>query len=139
MAAIEQCAKESGINNLIENFPDKYQQQLGKNFKNGIQLSGGEWQKIAIARALYGKRSWLLLDEPSSALDILSERKLYQDLLNSQTGKKRTIIIVSHRLNNLQCIDHIIMLKKGVVVRNEILLEPVEREKIYRDMIETIE
>ena len=139
MAAIEQCAKESGINDLIEKLPNKYQQQLGKYFNNGIQLSGGEWQKIAIARALYGKRSWLLLDEPSSALDILSERKLYQELLNSQTGTKRTIILVSHRLNNLQCIDHIIMLKKGVVARNEIMIDPVEGEKIYRDMIETIE
>lgn len=134
MAAIEQCAKESGINDLIERLPNKYQQQLGKYFKDGIQLSGGEWQKIAIARALYGKRSWLLLDEPSSALDILSERKLYQDLLNSQTCTKRTIIIVSHRLNNLQYIDHIIMLKKGVVVKNEELKEFPKYEN-YTDIL----
>ena len=124
MSAIEQCAKESGINDLIETLPNKYQQQLGKYFKNGVHLSGGEWQKIAIARALYGHRSLLLLDEPSSALDILSERKLYQDLLLNQTETNRTIIVVSHRLNNLQCIDHIIMLKKGIVVEDKILNKP---------------
>lgn len=124
MYEVKRCAKESGINDLIETLPNKYQQQLGKYFKNGIQLSGGEWQKIAIARALYGNRSMLLLDEPSSALDILSERKLYQDLLNNQTGVMRTIIIVSHRLNNLQCINHVIVLKKGIITQDFVCEEP---------------
>lgn len=137
VAGVKQCAKESGINDLIETLPNKYQQQLGKYFKNGVQLSGGEWQKIAIARALYGNRSLLLLDEPSSALDILSERKLYQDLLNSQTRAKRTIIIVSHRLNNLQCIDHIIMLKKGIVVKDEIMNTSEELENLTDIFLES--
>ena len=133
MAGVKQCAKESGINDLIETLPNKYQQQLGKYFKNGVQLSGGEWQKIAIARALYGNRSLLLLDEPSSALDILSERKLYQDLLNSQTRAKRTIIIVSHRLNNLQCIDHVIVLKKGIITK-DIVCEDHTMSNLYDNL-----
>lgn len=132
---IANCARISKIYDIIDFLPNKYQQQLGKLFKNGIQLSGGEWQKIAIARLLYGNHSLLLLDEPSSALDILSERNLYQELLENQARTGKTIIIVSHRINNLQNINHIILLKKGIIVRDEILTEPFKERALYKDIL----
>ena len=139
ITAIQYCAQENGIDELIESLPNKYNQQLGKYFRNGIQLSGGEWQKIAIARALYGDFHLLLLDEPSSALDILSERRLYQDLLNSQTKSNRTIIIVSHRLNNLNNVNHIIILKKGKIFKDKLLISPVMDNELYDEIIETLD
>ena len=127
----------SGLGKLIDSFPDKYQQQLGKLFKNGVQLSGGEWQKIAIARLLYGNHSILLLDEPSSALDVLSERNLYQDLLSNQAQNGKTIIIVSHRISNLQKINHVIFLKKGIIIKNEILEKSINGDVLYDDIFNT--
>ena len=135
MQKIEDCAKMCGADKLIESFPDGYNQQLGKLFKNGIQLSGGEWQKIAIARALFGNHQLLLLDEPSAALDIISEQKLYQDLLNNQTQKQKTIVIVSHRLNNLTDINHIIILMNGKIAKDEILYNAISQDVLYKEML----
>lgn len=135
ITAIQQCAKKTRINDLIESLPNKYKQQLGKYFSGGVQLSGGEWQKIAIARALYGSRSWILLDEPSAALDIMSERQLYQDLLNDSKDVHKTIVIVSHRLNNLKGINHVIVLKKGTLLRDEILNEPLQNSDFIDSLL----
>ena len=137
LSKIEVCANMSRLSKLIDSLPDKYQQQLGKLFKNGIQLSGGEWQKIAIARLLYGNHSILLLDEPSSALDVLSERNLYQDLLSNQAQNGKTIIIVSHRISNLQKINHVIFLKKGIIIKNEILEKSINGDVLYDDIFNT--
>lgn len=133
---IKTCAEKCGVNSLIESFPNKYSQQLGKLFKNGIQLSGGEWQKLAIARAQYGNHPLLLLDEPSSALDIISEHKLYQDLLNSQVQKEKTIVIVSHRINNLNHINHIIILKNGRIAKDEILKNVISQNQLFDEMLQ---
>lgn len=137
LSKIKDCVNMSGLGKLIDSFPDKYQQQLGKLFKNGVQLSGGEWQKIAIARLLYGNHSILLLDEPSSALDVLSERNLYQDLLSNQAQNGKTIIIVSHRISNLQKINHVIFLKKGIIIKNEILEKSINGDVLYDDIFNT--
>ena len=134
LSKIEFCTNMSRIDNLIDSLPNKYQQQLGKLFKDGIQLSGGEWQKIAIARLLYGDHSILLLDEPSSALDVLSERNLYQELLSNQTKNGKTVIIVSHRISNLRDINHVIFLKKGIIIKNEILEEPIKNDNFHDDI-----
>lgn len=139
MEAIKRCAQDNGIDRLIDKLPNKYNQQLGKYFRDGVQLSGGEWQKIAIARALYGDFQLLLLDEPSSALDIISERKLYQDLLNSQTKGKRTIIIVSHRLNNLNNVNHIIILKNGEIFKDKFFNSPIMDNELYDEITETLD
>jgi len=139
MEAIKRCAQDNGIGRLIDKLPNKYNQQLGKYFRDGVQLSGGEWQKIAIARALYGDFHLLLLDEPSSALDIISERKLYQDLLNSQTKGKRTIIIVSHRLNNLNNVNHIIILKNGEIFKDKFFNSPIMDNELYDEITETLD
>ena len=139
VAAIRACAQKNGIHDLIESLPYKYNQQLGKNFKDGIQLSGGEWQKIAIARALYGNYPLLLLDEPSAALDIISERRLYQELLDGQAKDVRTIIMVSHRLSNLKNINRIMILKKGKIIKDNVYSEPILEQSLYDDVIQTFE
>lgn len=135
---IKKNAEKYGLSQLIESLPNKYHQQLGKLFKDGVQLSGGEWQKISIARALYGERDLLLLDEPSSALDILSEQKLYQDLLDTQTNESKTIIIVSHRLNNLNNIDHLLILNNGIIAKDKLFTEPLKDNQLYQEILEII-
>lgn len=139
IAAIRACAQKNGIHDLIESLPKKYNQQLGKNFNDGIQLSGGEWQKIAIARALYGNHPLLLLDEPSSALDIISERRLYQDLLDDRAKGDQTIIMVSHRLNNLNNINRVIILKKGIITKDIVYSEPILEKTLYDDVMQTFD
>lgn len=135
LSRIKKNTEKYGLSQLIESLPNKYHQQLGKLFKDGVQLSGGEWQKIAIARALYGERELLLLDEPSSALDILSEQKLYQDLLDTQTNESKTIIIVSHRLNNLNSIDHLIILNNGIIAKDKLFTEPLKDNQLYQEIL----
>ncbi len=108
------AAQQAGVADLLEGLPDGYETQLGHLFRNSRDLSIGQWQKIAIARAFYRDAPLLFMDEPSSALDATSEKQLLEAL--RQLGKNKTVIIVSHRLSTVQWADRIVVLDKGLVV-----------------------
>jgi ABC-type multidrug transport system fused ATPase/permease subunit len=110
---IEEAARKAGAASFIEAFPDKYNQQLGKEFENGQELSGGQWQKLAIARAFYSAPPVLILDEPTSAIDAEAEFEIFNNLENQYTDK--TLILVSHRFSTVRNAAKIIVLDKGVV------------------------
>ncbi len=95
---------------FISNLPHKYQQLLGKPF-GGTELSIGEWQKIAIARALYKNPSLLLLDEPTSSLDAHAEHEIYKNF--EQISKNRITIFITHRLASVSLSDKVLFLSKG--------------------------
>lgn len=113
---IENAAEKSLANEVISSVPGGYDQQLGKRFKMGKDLSGGQWQKIAIARAYMKDAEVLILDEPTSALDARAETEAFQRFIKLTEGK--TAVIISHRFSTVRIADRIMVLKNGGV--NEI-------------------
>lgn len=104
---------------------------LSRDF-DGIDLSGGQWQKIAIARGIYKESKILLLDEPTSAIDPLQESRLYQTFLNVAEGK--TCILITHRLGLAKIADRIIVLKEGKIVENGNHYQLLEQNGEYSRM-----
>lgn len=111
--AVRRAAEATGIKGLLESLPEGYDTQLGHHTEGGRELSWGEWQKIAISRAVYRKSPVLILDEPSSSLDADSEYEIFSDLGRITEG--RTCIFISHRLSNVRDADRIIVLDGGRV------------------------
>lgn len=137
IAQIEDCARKSGAADFIERLPLKYHQVFSNRFKNGMQLSGGEWQKIAVARAIFSSRPVLILDEPTASMDILSEKRLFENLLSNYANEKmKTIIVVSHRLSQLKDIDRIVVMEDGRIVEDGKHQELLKDKRTYYKMYE---
>lgn len=96
---------------LVQRLPGKYDQALGKRFNQGVELSGGEWQKIALARAYMKEAQLLILDEPTSALDARAEYEVFQRFAELTRGK--TAVLISHRFSTVRMADRILVLDKG--------------------------
>lgn len=111
---IREAAQAANIHDLLERLPEGYNTVLGHTFSNGEELSLGQWQKIAIARAIYRDAPLILLDEPSSALDPEAEQRILADL--RRLGQGKTTLMVSHRLRTVQHADLILVLSKGILV-----------------------
>ena len=118
------------INNLLENLPQKYETLLTQLFEpNGLELSGGQWQRLAVSRAFFSDAPILIFDEPTSALDAISEAKIYKEL--SKIKNKLTILI-SHRMYTLKHSDKIIYMANGTIVnigKHDELLEKCDGYK----------
>lgn len=111
----EKCVKDAGLGNKISELSAGMQTQLLKViYDDGVDLSGGEKQKLALARALYKKAPVVVLDEPTAALDALAEAKLYQDFDKLIGGK--TAVYISHRLSSTQFCSNVAMFKDGEMV-----------------------
>ncbi len=104
-------AKQSLADALVQRLPGKYEQALGKRFNQGVELSGGEWQKIALARAYMKDAQLLILDEPTSALDARAEYEVFQRF--SELTKGKTAVLISHRFSTVRMADRILVLNKG--------------------------
>jgi ATP-binding cassette subfamily B protein len=110
---IERAATRSQADEVINRLPAGYQQMIGKRFKNGVELSGGEWQKIAIARAYMREAAVLVLDEPTAALDARSEFEVFKRFKELSSGK--TAVLISHRFSSVRMADRILVLADGIV------------------------
>jgi ATP-binding cassette subfamily B protein len=110
-ARIVAAAERSLADDVIRKLPRGYDQIIGKRFKNGVDLSGGEWQKIAIARAYMREAQLLILDEPTAALDARSEFEVFQRFKELSMGK--TAVLISHRFSTVRMADRILVLKDG--------------------------
>jgi ATP-binding cassette subfamily B protein len=108
---IMESAKQSLADLLVQKLPGKYDQALGKRFNQGIELSGGEWQKIALARAYMKDAQLLILDEPTAALDARAEYEVFQRFAELTKGK--TAVLISHRFSTVRMADRILVLDKG--------------------------
>jgi ATP-binding cassette subfamily B protein len=108
---IEKSAQQSLAEPLIQELPEKYGQMLGRKFNNGIELSGGGWQKIALARAYMRDAPILILDEPTAALDAKAEYAAFERFVNLSKGK--TAILISHRFSTVRFADRILVLEHG--------------------------
>src|SRR6185312_10127651 len=111
---IKMSAEKSLANLLAERLPEKYDQALGRRFNNGIELSGGEWQKVALARAYMKEAQILILDEPTSALDARAEYSVFQRFAELSRGK--TAVLISHRFSTVRMADRILVLDKGQII-----------------------
>ena len=110
---IAQAASRSLADDVIAKLPSGYDQMIGKRFKEGVELSGGEWQKIAIARAYMRDAQVLILDEPTAALDARAEFRVFQRFKELSAGK--TAVLISHRFSSVRMADRILVLADGVV------------------------
>ncbi len=122
---IVNAAKKSLADILVEKLPGKYDQALGKRFNQGVELSGGEWQKIALARAYMKDAQLLILDEPTSALDARAEYEVFQRF--SELTKGKTAVLISHRFSTVRMADRILVLEKGE------LLESGSHEELLKE------
>ena len=110
---IEEAASRSQADEVIARLAGGYDQMIGKRFRNGVELSGGEWQKIAIARAYMREADVLILDEPTAALDARSEYEVFRRFKELSAGK--TAVLISHRFSSVRMADRILVLAEGRV------------------------
>lgn len=112
--------------------PDGYSQQLGRRFTKGKDLSGGQWQKLALARAYIRDASIMILDEPTSALDAKAEYEAFQRFMGLTKGK--TSIIISHRFSTVRMADRIIVLKNGTVTEEGTHETLMQNKGLYAEL-----
>lgn len=130
---IEKSAVKSGAHNFIKEFDKKYLENLGRTIeKDGKELSGGQWQKIALARAFFKDSKILILDEPTAAIDAKAEYELFKRF-KSLTNNKTTILI-SHRFSTVRMADRIIVMDKGKIVEEGSHKELMEKKGIYHNL-----
>jgi len=121
---IIKSAKQSLADTLAKKLPNQYDQMLGRRFNQGIDLSGGEWQKIALARAYMRDAQLLILDEPTAALDARAEYEVFQRF--AELTKDKSAVLISHRFSTVRMAHRILVLEKGRLIEigsHEKLLE----------------
>ena len=113
-ADIRAAARKSQADSVIARLPGGYEQLLGRRFEGGLDLSGGEWQKVALARAYLRDAQLLILDEPTAALDARSEYEVFQRFSELTEGKMA--LLISHRFSTVRMADRIVVLENGRIV-----------------------
>ena len=130
--SITSAAEKSLASTLLPRFTEGYRQMLGRRFEGGIDLSGGEWQKVALARAYMRDAQVLILDEPTASLDARAEYEVFVRF--SQLVAGRMAVIISHRFSTVRMADRIIVLKEGQVVEDGSHKELLERGGLYAEL-----
>lgn len=128
---MKKAAQMSGADEFIEKFPKKYDTQLGRQF-GGEELSVGQWQKLALARAFYEEAPILILDEPTSAIDAEAEAEIFDNL--NKVYKDKTVIFISHRFSTVRNADKIIVLKEGQIAEEGTHKSLMAKSGIYARM-----
>lgn len=126
---IQQAARESGAHDLITSLKHDYDTILGRWFEEGVELSMGEWQKIALARALIRDSQIIILDEPTSAMDAKAEFELFEKIRDVARG--RTVILISHRMSTVRLADYIYVLADGALTEGGTHDELLQRKGTY--------
>ena len=131
-ALIETAAEQSLASSLLPRFSDGYRQMLGRRFENGVDLSGGEWQKVALARAYLRAAQVLILDEPTAALDARAEYEVFMRFSELVAG--RMAVLISHRFSTVRMADRIIVLRSGTLEEEGTHDELVARGGLYNEL-----
>jgi ATP-binding cassette subfamily B protein len=118
----------------VGRLPLGYDQLLGRRFEGGVDLSGGEWQKIALARAYLRDAQVLILDEPTAALDARSEYEVFQRFAELTSGKMA--LLISHRFSTVRMADRIVVLENGRIAEEGNHHKLMERGGKYAEMFE---
>ncbi len=131
---LDNAAELSLASEVVKQLPDGYDQQLGKRFSKGKDLSGGQWQKIALARAYMKNAEVMILDEPTSALDARAEYEAFQRFIGLTEGK--TSIIISHRFSTVRMANRILVLKDGKILEIGTHEELMANEQLYSELFQ---
>ncbi len=131
-SAIMAAAEQSLAASLLPRFTEGYRQMLGRRFDGGVDLSGGEWQKIALARAYMREAQVLILDEPTAALDARAEYEVFTRFSELVAG--RMAVIISHRFSTVRMADRIIVLDEGTVAEEGTHDELIARGGLYSEL-----
>lgn len=110
---VHQCAALSGADDFIEEFPKKYDQLIWKGFQDGVELSRGQHQRIAVARTIYRNAPVLVFDEPTSAIDALAEERIFEAIETKM--KDKSVVLISHRFSTVKNADKILLLEHGQI------------------------
>lgn len=113
---VVEAATKGGALDTIKGLPKGFDTVLGREFEDGTDLSGGQWQHLAIARAFMSDADVLVLDEPTAALDALQEHRLYEQI--AQLAESKTVVFISHRFSTVRMADLIVVLDNGVVAES---------------------
>jgi ATP-binding cassette subfamily B protein len=130
--SIDVAAQNSLAASLLPRFPLGYRQMLGRRFEEGVDLSGGEWQKVALARAYLRDAQVLILDEPTAALDARAEYEVFMRFSELVAG--RMAILISHRFSTVRMADRIIVLRGGRVEEAGTHEELIEHGGLYEEL-----
>jgi len=131
---LQHAARKSLAEAVIERLPKCYEQMLGRRFEGGVDLSGGEWQKIALARAYLRDAQLLILDEPTASLDARSEHEVFQRFADLTRGKMA--LLVSHRFSTVRMADRIIVLEGGSIAEEGSHSRLIALGGLYSEMFE---
>jgi len=129
---IKTAAQLSLANEVVGDLEFGYEQQLGKRFSNGVELSGGQWQKVALARAYMKNAKVMILDEPTSALDAKAESEVFTRFIGLTESK--TSIIISHRFSTVRQADKIVVLKEGKILEVGTHIELMQNKLLYSEL-----
>ena len=113
---IIKAATSAGAHSMIQKLDSGYEQMLGRTFEEGIELSGGQWQKIALPRAFLRDAPVLVLDEPTAAIDAKAESEIFNRV--ERLSEDKTVIIISHRFSTVRNADKIYVIENGKVVES---------------------
>ncbi|MFM2233054.1 MAG: hypothetical protein RJB31_1755, partial [Bacteroidota bacterium] len=128
------ASEHSGSASFIEKLSKGYDTKLGSIFEGSEQLSGGQWQKLALARLFYKHAQLVVLDEPSSSLDAFAELNLYSTIKTAL--KDKIVILISHRLYNLKMADKIYVMQNGAIVQEGRFDQLIVEEGMFKSMYE---
>ncbi len=129
---IQTAAEQSLAASLLPRFKEGYRQMLGRRFENGVELSGGEWQKVALARAYLRAAQVLILDEPTAALDARAEYEVFMRFSELVAG--RTAVLISHRFSTVRMADRIVVLRNGQLEEEGTHEQLLERAGLYNEL-----
>ncbi|HKP14448.1 MAG TPA: ABC transporter ATP-binding protein [Gemmatimonadaceae bacterium] len=132
--ALVDASERSLASTLLPRFTRGYRQMLGRRFEDGVDLSGGEWQKIALARAYMREAQLLILDEPTAALDARAEYEVFVRFNQLMAG--RMAVVISHRFSTVRMADRIVVLGDGRVIEEGTHEELLVREGLYAELFE---
>lgn len=132
LEAIIRAARQAGAHDFLVDLPQGYETRLGRQFEGGHELSVGQWQRVALARAFFRAAPFIVLDEPTAALDARAEHELFEAVRELLGG--RTVLLISHRFSSVKSADRILVMQAGRLVEHGTHTDLLRRQGLYADL-----